>query len=238
MRVVVVRHHGIDTPGFVADAFAARGAEVSLHLFPREDLPALDGVDHVVVLGAKWSVYDHVAVGEWIGRELDWLRRADELGVPVLGICFGAQALAAAHGGGVESMGGKEIGWTMVESLDPELIEAGPWLEFHGDRCLPPPGARWLARNACGVQAFSLRKNLAVQFHPEVDGAQLKRWLDGGGWSEAEEAGVDPVSLLARATSEEPGAAVRADRLVATALRLADQPEGIGVAPQDVGGLP
>jgi GMP synthase-like glutamine amidotransferase len=223
MRVIVVRHHEMDDAGFIGDAFAARDGEILVHLFPADGpLPALDGVDHVVLLGAKWSVYDQATIGDWIGDELAWLRRADQAGVPVLGICFGAQALSAALGGRVEAASRQEIGWTLVESLDPELIEAGPWMEFHGDQCLPPADARLLARNEVGVQAFSLRRNLAVQFHPEVNGAQLTRWLEDGGGAEAERAGLSPDKLIAETIAEEAGAAERADRLVAAAVRIAE----------------
>jgi GMP synthase-like glutamine amidotransferase len=222
MRVIVVRHHEVDEAGFIADAFAARGAEITSHLFPGDGpLPALDGVDHVVVLGAVWSVYDKAAIGTWIGDELDWLRQADRAGVPVLGICFGAQALSAAHGGRVTPASRKEVGWTLIETLDPGVIEPGPWLEFHGDQCLPPAAATVLARNEVSVQAFALRANLAVQFHPEVDGPQLERWLVDGGRAEAERAGQDPDMFIAQTIAEEPAAAARADRLVAAALRLA-----------------
>jgi GMP synthase-like glutamine amidotransferase len=223
MRVLVVRHHDIDEAGFIGAAFEARGAELAVHLVPDDGpLPPLDGVDHVVLLGAAWSVYDEAAVGHWIGAELEWLREADRAGVPVLGICFGAQALSAAHGGEVRAAARHEIGWTTVETLAPDLIEPGPWLEFHGDQCLPPAEARILARSEVCVQAFALRANLAVQFHPEVDGAQLKRWLDGGAdATAAEQAGQDPAEFLSRTIAEEPAAAQRADRLVAAALRLA-----------------
>jgi GMP synthase-like glutamine amidotransferase len=223
MRVLVVRHHDIDEAGFIGAAFEARGAELAVHLVPDDGpLPSLDGVDHVIVLGAAWSVYDEAAVGHWIGAELEWLRQADRAGVPVLGICFGAQALSAALGGEVRPAPRHEIGWTTVETLAPDLIEPGPWLEFHGDQCLPPAQARILARSGVCVQAFALRANLAVQFHPEVDGAQLKRWLDGGAdATAAEQAGQDPAEFLSRTIAEEPAAAQRADRLVAAALRLA-----------------
>jgi|SRR5882724_11752691 len=222
MRVIVVRHHDIDEAGFIADAFAARGAELVQHLVPDDGpLPDLAGVDHVIVLGAVWSVFDEAAIGHWIGDELAWLREADQAGVPVLGICFGAQALSTALGGRAEAASRQEIGWTMIDSLDPELIPAGPWMEFHGDQCLPPSNARILASNEAGVQAFALRRNLAVQFHPEVSGAQLARWMDAGGREQAERAGLDADKLIAETTAEEPAAAKRADRLVATALRLA-----------------
>ena len=221
MRVVVVRHHSVDSAGFIADAFVARGAELVVHQFPREGpLPALKGVDHVVVLGAAWSVYEE-GIRSWIGEELDWLRAADAAGIPVLGICFGAQALTAALGGTVEAAGRVEVGWTMIETLAPEVIEPGPWLEFHHDVCLPPASAQVLARNELCVQAFSIRRHLAVQFHPEVDGAQVSRWLTDGGLAEAQKAGQDPDKLIAQTEAEEPEAARRADRLVAAALRIA-----------------
>ena len=216
MRVVVVRHHGVDSAGFIGDAFEARGAALAVHLLPDDGpLPALDGVDHVVVLGANSSVNDPEP---WIAAELAWLRAADEAGVPVLGICFGAQVLCAALGGRVEAMDRKEIGWTLVDSLDHDVIPVGPWLEFHSDRCLLPATATVLARNDAGIQAFRIGRHLAFQFHPEVDGPQLKRWLDAGGDKDAERLGVDPGQFLADTIREEPAARGRADRLVAAAL--------------------
>jgi GMP synthase-like glutamine amidotransferase len=217
-RVIVVRHHDIDTAGFIGDAFEACGAELSVHLFPDDGpLPAPGGADHIVVLGAVSSVNDP---DPWIAEELAWLRTADQAGVPVLGICFGAQALCAAFGGRVEAMARREIGWTMVDPADPDVIPPGPWLEFHNDRCLPPPAAAILATNDAAVQAFRIGPHLAVQFHPEVDGQLLKLWLDAHTDSDPVSLGIDPGQFLADTIREEPAARDRTARLVAAFLRL------------------
>jgi GMP synthase-like glutamine amidotransferase len=238
VRVVVIRHHDVDSAGFIGEAFESRGASLQVCLFPDDGrLPALDGVDHIVVQGAISSVNDP---DPWIAAELDWLREADRRGVPIFGICFGGQALCAASGGLVEQAPRKELGWTMVSPVEPDWsvtaghvrrtpptpegwppIPAGPWMEFHGDRCLLPSSATVLARNELCVQAFSVRKHLGVQFHPEVDGAQVKRWLDNGADVEAIAQGLDPSELLAQTIREEPAARARADRLVASALAIA-----------------
>ena len=223
-RVIVIRHHDVDSAGFIADAFRSRGAELAVHLFPDDGpLPAPDGADHIVVLGAISSVNDPDG---WIAEELTWLREVERAQVPVLGICFGAQALCAALGGRVETMAQREIGWKLVDSADEDLIPEGPWLEFHNDRCLPPPTAQVLARNDAGVQAFRLGRHLAVQFHPEVDGPQLKRWLDSGGFTDAAALGIDPAQFLADTIKEEPAARDRADRLVSAALACPADSQG------------
>src|SRR6202041_681384 len=204
--------------GFIAAPVEARGAELSVHLFPDDGpLPAPGGADHIVGLGAVSSVNDP---DPWIAEELDWLRAADQAGVPVLGICFGAQALCVAFGGRVEAMARREIGWTMIDSADPDAIPPGPWLEFHNDRCLPPPAAAILATNDAAVQAFRIGPHLAVQFHPEVDGPLLKLWLDAHTNSDPVSLGIDPGQFLADTIREEPAARDRTARLVEAFLRL------------------
>ncbi len=221
---MVLRHHREDEPGLLAVAFESAGFEVEVRdgAYPGP-LPDPDRADAVVVLGSVWSVYDRSAVGSWIDAELDWLLHLDRRGVPVLGVCFGAQALAAAHGGAVEPAPRKEVGWVELEVSASDPPGRGPWFEWHGDRCVPPPGAEVLASNEVAVQAFRVGIHLAVQFHPEVDRAQLARWIDHGGGDQLVADGVDPDELMEVTARQERAAAVRAERLVERFLADAEE---------------
>ncbi|MFF5083263.1 type 1 glutamine amidotransferase [Actinoplanes sp. NPDC000266] len=140
----------------------------------------------------------------------------------MLGICFGGQLLAAAHGGSVAASPSPEIGWATVESDDESVVPGGPWFEWHYDRWTLPPGAVEVARNGAASQAYVLRRNLAVQFHPEVTPSLLAGWLANGGAEQVS----DPAALLSRTWAEMPRAAERTRRLIdgfaASAIRDRD----------------
>lgn len=226
MRALFIQHDPGSKPGLI-------GTELERHGFELEVLPmarsvadgAYDGAfpnardyDLLVPLGAIWSVYDRRAVGTWIDRELDLLRQADAAGVPVLGICFGGQALAAAHGAEVLAAARLELGFSCVETDDADLVPPGPWMQWHSDRFELPEGATEVARNSVSSQAFRLRRNLGLQFHPEVDATILASWFEMAG--EAAEAdlravtGDDVDTLLSTARRERP----RCERDVATLI--------------------
>ena len=162
--------------------------------------------DLLLVYGSRWSVYDE-AVQHWVAPELEFLRRADATGVAVVGMCFGGQLLSAAHGGGVAPGVISEVGWLSVQPDSPTTdnldtqsmpIDPGPWMQWHFDCFEVPPGAQGLAHSSAGPQAFLLRKNLAVQFHPEVTRSVLEEWFVDD-LDQLAAAGVDPESLLIEA---------------------------------------
>ena len=224
MRVLFLQHDHVSPPGPVAERFAQRGYEVvESVIVPRDrfdspnvsfNFPEVDEYDVVVPMGAPWSAWDDERIGTWLTPELDWLRNVQAGDVPILGICFGAQALARALGGTVAPGPRAEIGYTWITSDDESLVPGGPWFQWHYDRFTVPPGAVEIARNPRASQAYVIGRSLAVQFHPEVTTACLRGWLDEGGLEEAQEDGVDPVELLAGTVREEPRAIQRAHALV------------------------
>jgi GMP synthase-like glutamine amidotransferase len=161
----------------------------------------------IAALGAEHSV--HASPDAWIGAEVAFLRAAHDAGVPVLGLCFGGQALAAALGGEVRLAPEPEIGWFEVEALDGGAIAPGPWFEWHVDTFTVPPGARQLARTARCPQAFALGTSVGLQLHPEADEAIIAGWIRTGRDS-LEENGLDPDALRARTCAAAPAARERA----------------------------
>ena len=223
MQLLVIQHDHASPLGPVAERFVERGFDLTMHpvvpeasfLAPgvQTEFPDFTRFDAVVPMGAPWSAYDE-GIGTWVRPEIEQLRRADEAGVPVLGICFGGQLLAATHGGTVIASSTPEIGWADVHSDDDSLVPAGPWFQWHYDRWELPSDAREVARNDSSSQAFVLRRNLAVQFHPELTSSMLAGWLGNGGAGKATAFGLDPDALLADTRSTEAEARLRAHRLV------------------------
>lgn len=154
----------------------------------------------IVPMGSTFSLTDPDRISSWIHDELDFLRRADAAGVPVFGVCFGGQALAAAHGGRVVKADRPQVGWHHLTPHDGVPLPVGRWMQWHYDRFEPPahdPDVEVLATDDVGVQAFTLRRNLGVQFHPEVTREHLARWLALGAGHELSGLGLDPDELLA-----------------------------------------
>jgi len=185
----------------VSEWATARGARIDVVRSPEVvGWPDPRSVDAVVALGSDRSV--HASTDPWIAPQLEFLRAAHAARVPVLGICFGGQALAAALGGTVAPAPRTEIGWIEVDGDDGY---GGSWFTWHEDAFTVPPGATELARAASGPQAFALGRSVGLQYHPEVTEAIVDGWLATGG-----DAVPDPEPLRRETASRAQGASARA----------------------------
>ncbi len=218
-RLLLIGHDYL-AAGPIEERFVERGYDVeSVQVVPPDqtgdpgvdfDFPDPRDYDAVLVLGARWSVYSD-QVASWVKSELELLRTADESGVPVFGICFGGQMLAEAHGGEVVRSPAPEIGPHVVSGVP---AVAGIWTQWHHDRFVPPADATVVGVNAAAPQAFVLRRNFAVQFHPEVDADSVRGWIEDGGAQDARNCGLDPHVLLEHVASLDADIRVRAAALV------------------------
>ena len=149
-------------------------------------LPSLSTVSGIISMGGPMSVYER-AKYPWIDKELKCLREAVAKQLPILGVCLGAQMLAAALGAAVTKNPQKEIGWHPLmrepgADGDP-LFEAFGQTEtvfqWHGDTFALPKGARRLASSPlCGEQGFRYGDSAyGLQFHVEVTEAMIRAWM-------------------------------------------------------------
>ncbi|TVP67758.1 MAG: glucosyl-3-phosphoglycerate synthase [Nitriliruptor sp.] len=207
---LVVLHHS-EVSGLSAYGPALTEGEAGpWHLYrmaegerPPEDL---DDVGGVLVLGGVMSAVDpgHHA---WMAAELRWLQEAVAHEVPVLGICLGAQLLAASLGGevvprDVPQVGAIPLRRTRTGRENPVTSgwrDGTPALFVHEDEVSSlPPDAQPLLEGGDGIPAWRFGSAVAVQFHPEVDAATLARWIaDPGLHPLLDRAGVRGTELLA-----------------------------------------
>jgi GMP synthase (glutamine-hydrolysing) len=149
--------------------------------------PSLDGYHGLVVLGGPMSVNDTPDYPH-LGSEMRLIEEALRRGMPILGICLGAQLIAKTLGASVYKNHEKEIGWydvapTPKASGDPLLTHfetREKIFQWHGDTFELPRGALHLASSSlCEQQAFRYgEKVYALQFHLEVDQPMIERWLN------------------------------------------------------------
>jgi len=200
--ICIVEQNWNAPAGLVGEWAEARGHRVITLRAPEIGAgpwPDPAGFGAIVPLGAEQSV--HASSDPWIAPQVAWLREAHARDVPVLGVCWGGQALAAALGGEVFAADRPEIGWLDVKALDGGTVASGPWFAWHSDVFTPPPGATVLARSDRCPHAFRLGRSIGLQFHPEVTPAIVDGWVRGGRDTLAANA-IDAEALRVRTAAE------------------------------------
>lgn len=212
---VAIRHVQFETLGTFEAVLASAGYALSYADVAHGDLAKLDALapDLLVVLGGPIGVYETDAY-PFLTAELALIEERLHAGLPIVGICLGAQMIAAALDAKVAPTGTKEIGFSPLT-----LTAAGasgpvrhladiPVLHWHGDGFELPIGATLLATTPVSNQAFAIGPNvLSLQFHPEADTTQeLEAWLIGHA-CELAGAGIDPRAIRADARRHGPALA-------------------------------
>ena len=164
----------------------------------------LDEPDLVVMMGGPMGVYE-TEKHPWIACEIVRLARRVLLDRPTLGVCLGAQMIAAAMGARVYPGPVKEVGFAPVTIADAGLasplrhIVDVPVLHWHGDTFDLPQGVELLASSdTYAHQAFRRGSNiLALQCHPEMgEDPRFDIWLEDEPYVEA--AGLSVAELRAQ----------------------------------------
>jgi GMP synthase-like glutamine amidotransferase len=188
MRFHALQHVSSETPGLLAVEIRERGFALrTTALYDHEPLPSTGEFDVLIVLGGPMSIHDE-AEYPWLRDEKELIAAAIREGKKVLGICLGAQLIAAVCGARVYPNPQKEIGFWPVRWGNGGFGPAGAVetvvFHWHGETFDLPVGAVLLASTeACINQAFSLGDRvLGVQFHPEVTEEIIRGMVEHEGW--------------------------------------------------------
>jgi GMP synthase (glutamine-hydrolysing) len=188
VRTLAISHQRDAGPGVFEEAIEAAGHKLDLWQIAESDRPPADpfGYDAVITFGGAMHA-DQTGDHAWLPAETQLLARLLDRGVPLLGVCLGAQLLVVAAGGEARRASEPEIGWHRVEltdegGADPLLAPLAPGFEafqWHSYECVPPPGAVILAESPVCPQAFRIGDRAwGIQFHSEVSAADAADWTD------------------------------------------------------------
>lgn len=179
-KIYVLQHHPVENLGAIADAL--EGAALAwqyVRVADGQPVPAdMKGAGGLIVMGGPMGVYQAERY-PWLRDEMRLIEDAVKSNLPVLGVCLGAQIVAAALGAKVErNPNGKEIGWHPIRlsdsANDDRLMRGLPAtltpFHWHGDIFELPDGAVSLASSdKTPCQAFRYGdKAYGFQFHLEV----------------------------------------------------------------------
>ncbi len=200
--------------GYVGERFKEHGSKFEHCERENPDSwPTLDGADLVVLLGSWWSAY-WPDVAKNVRAECELIRETHRRGIPLFGICFGAQIMATAFGGSAQRAQTYEVGWHEVFAESPNDAIAGRWMQWHFDTFTAPKSLEVIATSAAGPQAIRAGRSFATQFHPEVNEQIVQRWASESGQAELEKVGLTAGDLIAQTREEVKQSAPAAARLV------------------------
>ena len=182
-KILSILNINVETLGTLEPLFRSAGFQIE-EVNAQEDQVPLnsDQYSAIVILGGPMSAYDNLS---YLAREQELIRDAIRKEVPVLGICLGSQLIAQAIGGMVHKGSKKEIGWSEV-TLSPNGLKSLfngiknktlRVFQWHGDTYDLPEKANIMASSPLYPQAFSFGSAVGIQFHLEVDGEMIHRWL-------------------------------------------------------------
>jgi len=181
-------HVPFEGPGIITEWIRKKNLELEYtRLYNNDPLPETDDVDLLVIMGGPMNVFDF-HIHPWMQEEIEWVTAFIKTGKPALGICLGAQILAASLGSEVFPGKHKEIGWYNLRFLPclgdfricEELPSTRKVFHWHGDTFQIPKGAHRIAESqAFANQGFIYEgRVLALQFHLEVTPDSVRELVD------------------------------------------------------------
>jgi GMP synthase (glutamine-hydrolysing) len=245
-EVLVFQHDAFEGLGYFAEVLEKQGADYRILRLFHGEMPAEDWqhIGALIILGGPMGVSDEDNY-PFLRWEKRIIRAAIDEAVPMLGVCLGAQLIAATLGAPVFHGPVKEIGWSpisitphgQVDSLLGYLPESATVFQWHGDGFELPNGAIHLASSVnYKNQAFRVGRSIyGLQFHLEVTPSMIERWIDERSKDIALAPHVLPDKILADTQNYAPTLKYYGERFlsefVRRVARTRRQPRDRGQAP-------
>lgn len=175
-KVHYFQHVAFETPQNIYGYFQHNDYAPSFTKFYKDNyqLPRLEEVDILVVMGGPMGVYD-TDIYPWLATELAFISDCIESGIKVIGICLGSQFIAKAMGAEVYAGTQKEIGWYPISVTYKDISKDVTVFHWHGDTFHLPKGVQRIASSECTTnQGFYNDHVLALQFHVEMTQAGVE----------------------------------------------------------------
>lgn len=180
-RLRIFHHQVCEPPAYLCTYLERRGLPFEIICIHENQVvpDGLDDVSGLIFMGGQGSVNDDK---NWITQELMLIQQADMQGIPILGVCLGAQLISKALGGSVYPGDDMEIGWHAIEAVNTNTSSTqreNPWLaglpdnfdafQWHAHTFTVPPDFMHLWSSLCyQQQGFAKGRVLGMQFHLEV----------------------------------------------------------------------
>ena len=196
-KLLVLQNIEREGPGLFLQVAKEKGFLPEIYnLSLGEKLPEVKKEDLILIMGGPMGVRDiNNEKYFWLREETDFIKRAIENQISIIGVCLGAQILAYTLGGKIEWLKDEfnkenkpEIGWSEILPIDEKsnfnkslwIKEPLQVLHWHGDRIILPPQAELLASSTqCEEQLFKVGELIyGIQFHVETEGLMTEDWIN------------------------------------------------------------
>lgn len=190
MRVHYFQHVSFENLALIELWLIDNGHKISVTKFyePNYIIPPLNDIDALIVMGGSMGALDDEKYN-WLKTEKDFIKTCINERKKVLGICLGAQLIAACLGAGIQCAPYKEIGWYTITPTEEckkyswfyDLFKDNPTVfHWHGDQFeIPNKTVNLISSEANINQAFIYNDTvIALQFHLEVEKANVVKMIE------------------------------------------------------------
>jgi len=185
LPIYIICHANCEPPGYLCTYFDKRNIPYEKFNIIKNKISEIDlnATSGLAFMGGPYSVNDNLP---WLDDEIKLIQTIIEKGLPLMGVCFGAQLISKILGAKINTASNMETGWHQITVDTSSLTTEAPLIlddsfeafEWHEDTFTIPDGASpiFLGHNLQN-QGYIFGKILIMQFHLEMTEHMVNEWL-------------------------------------------------------------